>query len=108
VTRRFLVCGAAPGAAAGNATSTQVLRDALDTFGTVDLLTHAIRAIPAWEEMQTTTRRTITVGVQPALVHGEALIPGRLFRRRFRAARYDLIWAVNSRYAGAPLGAGVP
>jgi len=108
VTLRFLVCGAAPGAAAGNATSTQVLCDALETFGTVDVLTHAIRLIPAWEEMQTTARRTITMGVQPALVHGEALIAGRVFRGRLRAERYDLIWVVNSRYAGAPHGAGLP
>ncbi|HEX5179672.1 MAG TPA: glycosyltransferase family 4 protein [Gemmatimonadaceae bacterium] len=108
MTGRFLVCGAAPGAAAGNATSTQVLCDALETFGTVDVLTHAIRPIPTWHEAQTAAHRTIMVGVQPALVHGEALIPGRLFRRRLRAARYDLIWAVNSRYAGVPSGAGVP
>lgn len=108
MTRRFLVCGAAPGAAAGNATSTQVLCDAMGMFGTVEVLTHALRPIPAWEEMPTAGRRTITVGVQPALVHGEALITGRLFRARLRAERYDLIWAVNSRYAGTAHGAGVP
>ncbi|HKW47122.1 MAG TPA: glycosyltransferase family 4 protein, partial [Gemmatimonadaceae bacterium] len=108
MTRRFLVCGAAPGAAAGNATSTQVLCDALDAFGTVDVLTHEIRPIPAWEEKQTTTRRTIVVGAQPALVHGEAFIPGRLFRGRLRAAHYDVVWAVNSRYAGAAYTAGIP
>lgn len=108
MTRRFLVCGAAPGAAAGNATSTQVLCDALDTLGTVDVLTHEIRSIPAWEEKQTMTRRTITIGAQPALVHGEAFIPGRLFRGRLRAARYDVVWAVNSRYAGAAYSAGIP
>lgn len=108
MTRRFLVCGAAPGASAGNSTSTQVLCDALDAFGTVDLLTHVIRAIPAWEEKEIGSRRTVTVGVQPALVHGEALIAGRLFRHRLRAARYDLVWAVNSRYAGVPHGASVP
>ena len=108
MTRRFLVCGAEPGAIAGNATSTQVLCDALDTFGTVDLLRHAISPIPTWEETLTATCRTITVGVQPALVHAEALVSGRIFRDRLRAAHYDLIWAVNSRYAGAPRGAGVP
>lgn len=108
MTRRFLVCGAAPGAVAGNATSTQVLCDALDTFGSVDVLTHEIRPIPAWREGETGGRRTITLGVQPALVHGEALLPGRLFRDRFRAEHYDLIWAVNSRYAGVALGAGIP
>jgi glycosyltransferase involved in cell wall biosynthesis len=108
VTYRFLVCGAAPGAAAGNATSTQVLCDALGTFGTVDVLTHAIRPVPAWHETQTAARRTITLGVQPALVHGEALLSGRLYRDRIRAAHYDVIWAVNSRYAGMARGAGVP
>lgn len=108
MTRRFLVCGAAPGAAAGNATSTQVLCDALDMFGTVDVLTHETRPIPSWEEKQAMMRRTITVGAQPALVHGEAFIPGRLFRNRLRAARYDVVWAVNSRYAGAPYSAGIP
>lgn len=108
MTRRFLVCGAAPGAAAGNATSTQVLCEALDTFGNVDVLTHEIRPIPAWREAVTAARRTITLGVQPAIVHGEALLPGRLFRKRLRSARYDLIWAVNSRYAGAARGAGIP
>lgn len=106
--RRFLVCGAAPGAAAGNATSTQVLCDTLETFGSVDLLTHAIRPMPAWEELQTGTHRTITVGVQPALVHGEAMIPARLFGGRLRAGRYDLIWAVNSRFAGMAHGARLP
>lgn len=108
MTRRFLVCGAAPGSAAGNATSTQVLCDALDAFGTVDVLTHEIRPIPAWRETETPTRRIITLGVQPALVHSEALLSGRLFRDRLRAARYDLIWAVNSRYAGVARGARVP
>lgn len=108
MTSRFLVCGAAPGAAAGNATSTEVLCDALATFGSVDVLTHAIRPVPEWHEDHTGSRRTITLGVQPALVHGEALLPGRLFGRRLRAAQYDLIWAVNSRYAGVARGAGAP
>ncbi|MGH7646886.1 MAG: glycosyltransferase family 4 protein [Gemmatimonadaceae bacterium] len=108
MSRRFLVCGAAPGAAAGNATSTEVLCDALSAFGTVDVLAHAIRPVPEWRESHTGSRRTITLGVQPALVHGEAFLPGRVFARRLRAARYDLIWAVNSRYAGAARGAGLP
>lgn len=108
MTPRFLVCGAAPGAAAGNATSTQVLCDALEELGAVDLLTHEIRPIPAWHERQAAKQRTITVGVQPTLVHGEALIPGRLFRRRLRMAGYDVIWAVNSRYAGMAKEAHVP
>lgn len=106
--RRFLVCGAAPGTVGGNSTSTQVLCDALGTFGNVDVLTHAIRLIPAWQESEMAARHTITVGVQPALVHGEAVVPGRLFRERLRGGRYDLVWAVNSRYAGAAYGAGVP
>lgn len=108
MTPRFLVCGAAPGAAAGNATSTQVLCDALEEFGAVDVLTHEIRPIPGWHEKQTPKQRTISIGVQPALVHGEALISGRLFRGRLRMARYDVIWAVNSRYAGVAKGARVP
>lgn len=108
MTRRFLVCGAAPGTVGGNSTSTQVLCDALDALGSVDVLTHAIQPIPTWHETETAARHAITVGVQPALVHGEAVVAGRLFRGRLRAGRYDLIWAVNSRYAGAAYGASIP
>lgn len=103
-----MVCGAAPGEAAGNATSTQVLCDALDSFGTVDVLTHAMRPVPTWHDAPIAGRRTITVGVQPALVHGEAWLPGRIFRDRVRSAHYDLAWAVNSRYAGVAHGARLP
>lgn len=85
-----------------------MLCDALDAFGSVDVLTHAVQSVPAWHETATATCRTITVGVQPVLVHGEAAISGRLFRGRLRAANYDLIWSVNSRYAGMPRYAGVP
>jgi len=84
-----------------------VLCDALEAFGSVDVLTHAIR-LPAWNETVTDARRLITVGVQPLTVHGEAALSGRLFRGRLRAANYDLIWSVNSRYAGMPRYAGVP
>lgn len=85
-----------------------MLSDALEMFGTVDVLTHAIRFVPQWHVAATGLRRTITVGVQPVLVHGEALFSGRLFRGRLLAEHYDLIWAVNSRYAGVARGARVP
>jgi glycosyltransferase involved in cell wall biosynthesis len=108
MTRRFLVCGAAPGAAAGNATSTQVLCDALNTLGGVDVLTHVVSPIPNWNEVPTGERRVIKLGVQPTLVHAESSLPGWLFRNRLRAANYDLIWAVNSRYAGVARASGLP
>ncbi|MBC7789943.1 MAG: glycosyltransferase family 4 protein [Anaerolineae bacterium] len=103
---RILLAGAVPGEAAGNAVSSALLQSALSRLGEVGQLSHEITAIPRYREVTNGGTRHIRLGTQPFSVHGEALLAGRFFRGRLSG--WSCGWAVNSRYAGALMTAGVP
>ncbi|MEJ7810331.1 MAG: glycosyltransferase family 4 protein [Gemmatimonadaceae bacterium] len=101
-----LLAGVAPGEAAGNSVSSTVLGEALGRVSDLGLLTHHMSPLPSYHVTSDADRSTVRLGTQPFAVHGEALLAGRVHRRKLRA--WDLAWAVNSRYAGAVLAARVP
>lgn len=103
---RLLVAGTLPGDAAGNSVSTEVLRDALARVAPVDILSHAIRFRPSLVRNGGGADRTLVLGAQPIVVHGEALVAG--WTHRAALHEWDAAWAVNSRYASALYAASVP
>ncbi|HKV98956.1 MAG TPA: glycosyltransferase family 4 protein [Vicinamibacterales bacterium] len=103
---RLLVAGTLPGDAAGNSVSTEVLRDALANVAPVDILSHAISVRPSLVRNDDMPDRTVVLGAQPIVVHGEALVAGWTHRASLHAWR--AAWAVNSRYASALYAASVP
>lgn len=103
---RVLLAGTFPGDTAGNSVSTEVLRDALVRVAPVDILSHTISVRPSLVRSGKMADRTLLLGTQPFVLHGEALVAGWIHRaalHEWRAA-----WAVNSRYATALFAAGVP
>jgi glycosyltransferase involved in cell wall biosynthesis len=105
VRNPMLLAGAPPGDAAGNASSSETLLAALTEIGQIDVLTHVASPIPFFRSGNSSSPRLL-LGTQPFSIHGEALIPGLLHRRRLQ--RYASGWVVNSRYAGSLYMAGVP
>lgn len=103
--RDLLVAGAPPGDAAGLSVMTATLLDALEPSSDVSLLTHHISAIPS-VRTNGGSRTAISLGVQPLMIHGEAIIAARLHRRRVRP--FACGWAVGSRYAESLRAAGLP
>jgi glycosyltransferase involved in cell wall biosynthesis len=103
--RNLLVAGAPPGDAAGLSVMTATLLDALEPSNDVSLLTHHISAIPA-ARTNGGARAAISLGVQPLMIHGEAILAARLHRRHVRPFAYG--WAVGSRYAESLRAAGLP
>jgi glycosyltransferase involved in cell wall biosynthesis len=102
----FVLAGAAPGAAAGLSVMTATLLAALRPHGELELLTHDIAPIPYARRNGLTGLPTISLGVQPLCVHGEAALAARLHVREFRA--FVCGWAVGSRYAEALRAARLP
>lgn len=105
--RRFdlLVAGAPPGDAAGLSVMTATLLDALGPSSDLSLLTHHISLLPS-ARMNGGGLRTLSLGVQPLTVHGEAILAARLHRRQLRF--FTCGWAVGSRYAESLRAAGLP
>ena len=105
-TSPLLLAGAAPGAAAGNRVSSEVLYQALSRIGTTATLTHVISPVPFLRSEAADGVEALSLGSQPLLVHGEAFVGGVVHRSRLR--RYCRAWVVNSRYASALVAARVP
>lgn len=105
VSADLLLAGAIPGGKAGNSVSADVLAHALRCIGSVTILSHRV-APPTWKESIVDGVKLIRVGVQPLLIHGEAIPAGWIHRKRLR--RWPFGWVVNSRYASALYAAGVP
>lgn len=105
-TSPLLLAGAAPGAAAGNRVSSEVLYQALLRLGTTATLTHVISPVPFLRSEAADGVEALSLGSQPLLVHGEAFVGGVVHRSRLR--RYRRAWVVNSRYASALVAARVP
>ena len=101
----ILLAGALPGAAAGLSVMTASLLTALDPLGRVCLLTHEISPVP-YARRNGSDRPTISLGVQPLTVHGEAVLAGRLHRGLVKT--FPVGWAVGSRYAESLRAAGIP
>ena len=101
----ILLAGALPGAAAGLSVMTASLLTALDPLGRVCLLTHEISPVP-YAHRNGSDRPTISLGVQPLTVHGEAVLAGRLHRGLVKT--FPVGWAVGSRYAESLRAAGIP
>jgi len=101
----ILLAGALPGAAAGLSVMTASLLTALDPLGRVCLLTHEISPVP-YAHRNGSDRPTISLGVQPLTVHGEAALAGRLHRGLVKT--FPVGWAVGSRYAESLRAAGIP
>ena len=102
----LLVAGALPGEAAGLSVMTATLLGALTPNHDVGFVTHEISAIPYARLNGPSTMPVLSLGVQPLAVHGEAVIAGRLHRRRLRSFSFG--WAVGSRYAESLRAAGLP
>jgi glycosyltransferase involved in cell wall biosynthesis len=103
----LVLAGAAPGDAAGNAVSTEVMLAALEPLGPVGVLSHALAALPRYARRNGSGGARVTLGTQPLFsIHAEALLPGWVHRRRL--SEWHCGWVVNSRYAGALVAAGVP
>lgn len=105
---RFLLAGAKPGIAAGNAVSTQVLFDALSSAGDVDLLSHEMAIVPRMRLDQSGQGRHYRIGALPILIHGEGVPGGLVHARELQKRNYVLSWAVNSRYASSLAAAHLP
>ena len=101
----ILLAGALPGAAAGLSVMTASLLTALDPLGRVCLLTHEISPVP-YAHRNGSDRPTISLGVQPLTVHGEAVLAGRLHQGLVKT--FPVGWAVGSRYAESLRAAGIP
>ena len=101
----ILLAGALPGAAAGLSVMTASLLTALDPLGRVCMLTHEISPVP-YARRNGGDRPTISLGVQPLTVHGEAVLAGRLHRGLLKT--FPVGWAVGSRYAESLRAAGIP
>ena len=102
----ILLAGALPGHAAGNAVSSTVLLAALRPLGSIGVLSHYTSAWPQLRLESADGITRIRIGTQPFSIHGEALLAGRLHRKRLAA--WSVGWVVNSRYAGSLHAAGVP
>lgn len=102
----MLLAGSLPGSASGNAVSTEVMRAALGELGPVQFLSHRASVVPGYQVRTHENGTVVELGTQPFAIHGEALLAGRLHRRRLR--QWCGGWAVNSRYAGALLAADIP
>ncbi|HKS92578.1 MAG TPA: glycosyltransferase family 4 protein [Tepidiformaceae bacterium] len=102
----LLVAGALPGDAAGLSVLTATLLDALEPSRDVSLLTHHISIVPNVRINGNCARPVVSLGVQPLMVHGEAILAARLHRRRIRPFAFG--WAVGSRYAEYLRLAGLP
>lgn len=102
----FVVAGAAPGAAAGLSVMTATLLAALRPHGELELLTHDIALLPYVRRNGLPGLPTISLGVQPLCVHGEATLSARMHTRELRA--FACGWAVGSRYAEALRAARLP
>ena len=89
----LLLAGALPGGKAGNPVSTDVLLNALRCSGKVTILSHRV-ASPTWKESIVDGVNLVRLGVQPILIHGEAMPAGRIHRKRLRRWRFG--WVVNS------------
>ena len=102
-----LMAGDPPGSGAGNAVSSDILLVALERIAKVDLLAHRASLQPSLNADSVDGRRSVlTLGTQPAVVHGEGLVGGWLHRRRLAA--WACAWAVTSRYASALYASRVP
>ncbi|MGI9077948.1 MAG: glycosyltransferase family 4 protein [Gemmatimonadaceae bacterium] len=95
-----------PGAAAGIAVAAELLCSALVPFASVGIMSHRPSIVPSFTSGHNGTYPHIRLGTQPAVIHGEALLPGYVYRRRL--ASWSCGWAVGSRYAAAMFAAGLP
>lgn len=103
---RILIASEAPGAAAGISVAAEVLLAALEDFAHVGVLHHAHALRPSLTEEHGRSYESWRLGTQPVLVHAEGVLGGWL--NRSRLARWDAVWAVGSRYAGAARAARLP
>jgi len=104
---QVLMAGDRPGGGAGNAVSSDILLAALGQVATVDLLVHRMSVRPSlWVDSGVASQSVLTIGTQPAIVHGEGLAAGWMHRRRL--GRWRCAWAVTSRYASALYACRVP
>lgn len=104
---QVLMAGDRPGAGAGNAVSSDILLAALEQVATVDLLAHRMSVRPSLTvDFNVASQSVLTIGTQPAIVHGEGLAAGWVHRRRL--GRWRCAWAVTSRYASALYASHIP
>lgn len=102
-----LMAGDRPGPGAGNAVSSDILLAALEQVATVDLLAHRMSVRPSLTvDSGGAAQSVLTIGTQPAIVHGEGLAAGWVYRRRL--GRWRCAWAVTSRYASALYASRIP
>src|SRR6185437_8072081 len=101
------MAGDRPGGGAGSAVSSDILLAALEQVATVDLLAHRMSVRPSLTvDSGGAAQSVLTIGTQPAIVHGEGLAAGWVHRRRL--GRWRCAWAVTSRYASALYASRIP
>lgn len=103
---RVLIASEAPGGTAGISVAAEVLLAALDDIADVGVLYHAHAVRPVLIEERGHLYEKMRLGTQPILVHAEGAVGGWLHRSKL--ARWDAVWAVGSRYAGAARAARLP
>lgn len=104
---QVLMAGDRSGAGAGTAVSSDILLAALEQVAMVDLLAHRMSVRPSLTvDSNAAAQSVLTIGTQPAIVHGEGLAAGWLHRRRL--GRWLCAWAVTSRYASALYASRIP
>jgi glycosyltransferase involved in cell wall biosynthesis len=103
---RIILAGAAPGANAGNAVSSEVLFEALQSVADTSILSHRVSPFPTWHAAGNGSVRHMVLGTQPFSIHGEAFLAGFIHRSKLHS--WQGAWVVNSRYASSLRAAGVP
>jgi glycosyltransferase involved in cell wall biosynthesis len=103
---RILIASEAPGGTAGISVAAEVLLTALEKIADVGVLYHSHGFRPTLTQEHGCSYERWRLGSQPVLVHAEGFVGGLVHRKRL--ARWDAVWAVGSRYAGAARAAGLP